>query len=803
MAAPFPTSGTMDSWTDRHGLPMMNLRSVFTTEQQRVLERYYDNGMTNQSKACFQLILQCAQETKLDFSVVRTWVGNKRRKLASKTDQNGGMPHTSSNHGPLGGLLSNHALVGGSLSNHSLAGGPLITGTMLPAARSIQSRGHLLPPSSSFPPSSLSSSSHSSSSPLGSGNNNNNNDVILTGIYSLNPAPCPRPRPLPPPTQMDTTVALQNKPPLPLTQSVHIRARASTSPLPLRLVTPPSKPPSLTSPPGPSTYASASKAGLSLSASAVGSGSVSGSQPVPHSWARQYGSVQSRPWSSSLQSQPGSQSRTNSNPLTQPPARPRARVTAPTPPTPTSPSDHTLRIQQVFTLSGRANSEALRASQTAPAKTASRENRKAVSRSPDAAGYFSIAMETGNEEDEWQQEAEFANMSAQSHTRMEQTSTSLSHVEVMGYKQGNPSPPSNYGPPPHPSNAASQGSYSTTPQTSLSRHGSSPNSFSGSAVWLHLSNSRKRTLQDRTQFSDGDLVQLRRYWNRGMTSLGFVCREKITAAANQLNVDTEIVKTWISNRRRKCRLMGIEIPPPTDGPAVFTSSPGDQSLSLTPEEEALRTPELGDELNDEGSLCLSEDGLADSFQREGEDGGGISNPCPLANDVKIEIIDEDEEDVIEMMPSDMEQMQNLLEFKHEEVQFLESELENQKQKYQELEEFTKSLVNAIKNNDLKTQQDLLASLPQPDDGDAKEVTDGRDDEEYTGTPGAMSPSHDDQSPSVIPLSQGSSPGPVTSPIAASPPQDFPPVTMNHDGLSTEFTEPSASEEPLGESVTES
>ena len=56
--------------------------------------------------------------------------------------------------------------------------------------------------------------------------------------------------------------------------------------------------------------------------------------------------------------------------------------------------------------------------------------------------------------------------------------------------------------------------------------------------------------------------------------------------------------------------MGIEIPPPTDGPAV--SSPGDQSLSLTPEEEALRTPELGDELNDEGSLCLSEGEDADN-----------------------------------------------------------------------------------------------------------------------------------------------------------------------------------------------
>ena len=52
-------------------------------------------------------------------------------------------------------------------------------------------------------------------------------------------------------------------------------------------------------------------------------------------------------------------------------------------------------------------------------------------------------------------------------------------------------------------------------------------------------------LQDRTQFSDQDLLQLRRYWNRGMTSLGFVCREKITAAANQLNVDTEIIKVKV------------------------------------------------------------------------------------------------------------------------------------------------------------------------------------------------------------------------------------------------------------------
>ena len=41
---------------------------------------------------------------------------------------------------------------------------------------------------------------------------------------------------------------------------------------------------------------------------------------------------------------------------------------------------------------------------------------------------------------------------------------------------------------------------------------------------------------------------------------------------------------------------------------------------------------------------------------------------------------------------------------HEEVQYLESELENQKQKYDELERFTKSLLNAVRNHDQEKQQ---------------------------------------------------------------------------------------------------
>ncbi|CAH6776968.1 Hdx [Phodopus roborovskii] len=114
----------------------MNLRSVFTVEQQRILQRYYENGMTNQSKNCFQLILQCAQETKLDFSVVRTWVGNKRRKMSSKNSESG---------------------TAGTVSGTSLAAPDITVRNVVNIAR----------------PSSQQSSWTSAS-----------NDVIVTGIYS-------------------------------------------------------------------------------------------------------------------------------------------------------------------------------------------------------------------------------------------------------------------------------------------------------------------------------------------------------------------------------------------------------------------------------------------------------------------------------------------------------------------------------------------------------------------------------------------------------------------------------------------
>ncbi|KAK6299424.1 hypothetical protein J4Q44_G00309340 [Coregonus suidteri] len=270
-----------------------------------------------------------------------------------------------------------------------------------------------------------------------------------------------------------------------------------------------------------------------------------------------------------------------------------------------------------------------------------------------------------------------------------------------------------------------------------------------------------------------------------MTSLGSVCREKINAAANQLNVDTEIVKTWIGNRRRKCRLMGIKIPPPKSGQALFlTSQEGEESPSaLSSDGEGLRTAELGDNLNDGASFCLSEDGTSEPYQSEEENGvEEESSSAPMAHNVKIEVID-DEEDGVEMVGSDMENMQNLLEFKLEEVQYLENQLENQNQRYNELETFTKSLLTAVRTNNLDRQQELLASLPQPSDQDWDMSPEGGANSISITTHSAAN--HES------PLATGSN---DKTPLV-NPNKDLPLVTINEDGsLIAELNESSVSEE---------
>lgn len=707
--APFSSSSSsrMDAWAQRRGLQTMNLRSVFTLEQQRILERYYDNGMTNQSKACFQLILQCAQEAKLDFSVVRTWVGNKRRKLASKVDQNGSVSHALSSHSLPPGLLSSHALP--SLSNASIASGPLLPSDVV-TARSISNRVHLFPQSSSFQSFSASASSpSSSSSPLSSSsNNNNNNDVILTGIYSLNSAQRSRPRP----SQQDSIISPSSI----LNPTLQSKTIPSVLPLASKPVSQAPNPLSLPLPSGPLLHATPRKSTLTSGETSINIGA----SLIPQSWTRQYGSSGSHglPWSNhSSTSQAKTQPRPHSNPQPQSTAAPhKVHVSLPVPNSAAAPSA-TPRIQQVFTLSEKGDWNKLVSGHGLSQKTPESRRNVGARSHLDTSHNFSIAMETGDEEDEWQREEELANMAAQAYIQREHRSPNVG--EVLG-KSSNVQPGTSSKPAAVQRSVSVQDEVSAAAQASLTTEASSQTPVSAAAGPWILSNSRKRTLQDRTQFSDSDLVQLKRYWDRGMTSLGSVCKVKINAAAKELNMDTEIIKSWISNRRRKYRLMGIGIPPPTGGPALFTSSPGNESpVAFSPDVDRLPTPDLTD-LTDDTNDGLSEDGTIDSNNREAEDDTDIST-APLANNIKIEVSDDEVElqevGGFDMMASDIEQMQSLLEFKHEEVQFLENELDNQKQRYQELASFTRSLLLAVKNKDLERQQELIDRLPQTSDQD--------------------------------------------------------------------------------------
>lgn len=399
-----------------------------------------------------------------DVISLQTWVGNKRRKLASKVDQNGGVSHSLPNHGLAGGLLSNHALAGAALSNHSLTAGALLPAEMA-AARTIQSRVHLLPPSPSFPPFTATSSSPSSSSPLSSGSNNkNNNDVILTGIYSLNSVSRSRSRPTAPAAQSDSELSVHTSSSL-INQALQSRNSSTTSPLHSKLASLSQNLPSLTSASGPLVYTAVRKGTLPHGESGVSAGAG----VVPHTWTKQYGTVQARAWSSSSQSQAQPQSRPHANTQPQPPAIQKTLVSLPAQTSSPVSEQTPPRIQQVFTLSDRSKGD-----QTRPGPAPTRkgqQSRRSVHLRLDTSHNFSIAMETGDEEDEWQREEELANMAAQTHIDKEQMSASPNRADVSVVKRSHTPPTTGSRSPLLHSNSTLQGSY--TAQTSLTGEASS------------------------------------------------------------------------------------------------------------------------------------------------------------------------------------------------------------------------------------------------------------------------------------------------------------------------------------------
>lgn len=306
-------------------------------------------------------------------------MGNKRRKLASKAEQQNGVV----SHGPPG--LS---LAGG-------GGGPLGAGVVLTpdmvTSRSVQRSApvaHLLPPASASSTSPAPSSSCSPHSGGGNNHNNNNNDVIVTGIYSLSRTPT---RPGDPPPSHTRATA---KAPPPLRTEAELPVQIHVRPASSRTDSPP-----LHAKAAPPLARRALPHGSPASGPALFSQirkSFSPGEPggVPRSWARQYGPPQAQPWP-----YPSSQAQSHAQVgpgAAGPHVGPQPGLSEPG-----------VRIQQVFTLAalgdGARRTPASGGPQTRPAKP----------RTPDTTGCFSIAMETGDADDEYAREEELANMGAQ------------------------------------------------------------------------------------------------------------------------------------------------------------------------------------------------------------------------------------------------------------------------------------------------------------------------------------------------------------------------------------------------------
>ncbi|KAM6252672.1 highly divergent homeobox isoform 2-T4 [Spheniscus humboldti] len=614
----------------------MNLRSVFTVEQQRILQRYYENGMTNQSKNCFQLILQCAQETKLDFSVVRTWVGNKRRKMSSKSAvESGGTPP-----------------------------GTVPTTPSVPPEAAVRNVVNIARSQSQ-------QSSWTSS----------NNDVIVTGIYS----PASSSGRQGSTKQTNASMAEIHKtsiPRLPGKSDTEFQQQH----IPIGRQVPHCKNASLLV--GEKTIILSRQTSVLNSANSIyshtkrsyGGSSVQTAELVlPQKPMICHRPCKAEPMGCQRLQKPEHAALASHVPPGQ-----RANTRDP------SCSTQNLEIREVFSLAVTDQPQRI-VGGSATQKHCSVEG-----------SCLSIAMETGDVDDEYAREEELASMGAQiqSYSRYCESSSS---VRVENQSAALSGPGRNVSCSSQMVNARDvpdnilyhNRDYHLPARTSL---------HTTSSTLYNNANPSRSTFSP--HFTSSSQLRLSQNQNNYQIS-GNLTVPWITGCSRKR-------ATWIGNRRRKYRLMGIEVPPPRGGPADFSDQSEFVSKSaLNPGEET--ATEVGDDndRNDEVSICLSEgssqEEANEALQNE-EIGHKDDDQNPVSTDnVKIEIIDDEESDMISN--SEVDQMSSLLDYKNEEVRFIENELENHKQKYFELQTFTRSLILAIKSDDKEQQQALLSDLP--------------------------------------------------------------------------------------------
>uniref|UniRef100_A0A2I3LCM7 Highly divergent homeobox n=2 Tax=Cercopithecinae TaxID=9528 RepID=A0A2I3LCM7_PAPAN len=665
----------------------MNLRSVFTVEQQRILQRYYENGMTNQSKNCFQLILQCAQETKLDFSVVREnfwWRPSPPilLRLVSRCWPQEillpGFPKCwGCRHGPLGlaCLILNRLMCFGvynmtwvgnkrrKMSSKNSESGTATTGTSLSAPDiTVRNVVNITRPSSQ-------QSSWTSA----------NNDVIVTGIYS--PASSSSRQG----TNKHTDTQITEAHKIPMQKTATKNDTEFQLHIPVQRQVAHCKNASLLL--GEKTIILSRQTSVLNAGNSVfnhtkknyGNSSVQASEmTVP-----QKSSVCHRPY----KIEPVGIQRSYKPEHT----GPALHNLCGQKPTIRDPYCRTqnLEIREVFSLAVSDYPQRILGG-NAPQKPSSAEG-----------NCLSIAMETGDAEDEYAREEELASMRAQipSYSRFYESGSSL---RAENQSTTLPGPGRNM-PNSQMVNIRDMSdsvlyqnrNYHLTPRTSL--HTASSTIYS---------NTNPLRSNFSPHFASSNQLRLSQNQNNYQIS-GNLTVPWITGCSRKR-------ATWIGNRRRKYRLMGIEVPPPRGGPADFSEQPESGSLSaLTPGEEA--GPEVGEDndRNDEVSICLSEGSSQEepnevvpneARAHKEEDHHAVST-----DNVKIEIIDDEESDMISN--SEVEQVNSLLDYKNEEVKFIENELEIQKQKYFKLQTFVRSLILAMKADDKEQQQALLSDLP--------------------------------------------------------------------------------------------
>ncbi|XP_078268178.1 highly divergent homeobox isoform X9 [Rhinoraja longicauda] len=623
--------------------PQMNLRSIFTEDQQRVLQRYYESGMRNQSKNCFGLIIQCARETGLDFNVVRTWIGNKRRKLNSTKYS-----------------LDDAPLTQGSASNGMVAKSETPVKNIGLVSPSQCQQTILTSPCRNVMVTGVFNSTHSASRQGLS----HQKDGYRCDVSTLAPRPTGR---------NVAEMELQ-----------HVSGQRQ--PVAKNPTTPGSRPLNLHSPSNAMYVASAKNYSPVYVQSEVNRAQTATTKSLA-GWPKQFNSTIGE-CPRKLSSEPPF---SRSMPICVSDAK-AAR-------NPGDPGVSSLQIRDVYSLAGNEHSPKNRSDY------AFRNSCQMDS------GCFSIAMETGDV-DEYAREEELASMSS------EMKNARVSEL-----------------------NTSKEMECSNTPVVTPARHVSSGSlqagarDASGSVFYTggeFRAPGTALTLYNNSNSSEDALNhRLPSTRNQRPTPTQGNYQVSGTLPLPCLTGNSRKRITWIGNRRRKYRQLGIELPPARGGPADFSSLSSASSPAFSEvKAESAKSPgnsEHNDKNNDDVSLSEgvpSELGQREEEEEEEEeeaieengDGGSISDgSCSIRTleKVKMEILDDD---VVEMtrydhMTLEVEQLQKLLSLKNDETRYLENELVKQKQKYLHLRNFTTNLIHAVKTDDAEQQQMLLANLP--------------------------------------------------------------------------------------------